>query len=322
MSNSAIRILHTRSKSPLRSDPKLPWVTLHGVDGIGHAAYRKLLERFNDPETILLDATEEEILAIPRINKSVAKGIISARENIEDSDSCIERTARLIEGLNRSHIKIITNKDLSYPIRIKILKNPPVLLYMLGEYKLVLSEANVNTQKKAVAIIGSTTPSQKGYKIAKECAKRLARAGCTIVSGYAKGIDTAAHLGALEAGGTTIMAIPTGISHFRVKPPFSSNVIKERAVVISESFPTQDWTVGAAMSRNKLIVALSDAVIIAETCAKSGSMATFNMAKKLGIKTFTIKYSNPPPSALGNSIILEQGAIPISRLSDVEHLLL
>lgn len=281
------------------------WVTLHCVNGIGNATYQKLLERFNDPETILLDATEEEILAVPRINKRIAEGIISAREQIEQTDGLIKR-------LNRSHVKIITSSDHSYPERIKILKNPPILLYMLGEYK--------NTQKKAVAIVGSTMPSQKGYKIAKECAKRLVRDGYTIVSGYAKGIDTAAHLGALEAGGTTIMAIPTGISHFRVRPPFSSKAIKERAVVISESSPTQDWTVGAAMSRNKLIVALSDAVIIAETCAKGGSMATFNIAKKLGVKTFTIKYSNPPSSALGNSIILEQGAIPISRLADVEQL--
>lgn len=290
------------------------WVTLHCVEGIGNATYQKLLERFNDPETILLDATEEEILTIPRINKRIAKSIISARERIEQTDG-------LIEGLNRSNIKIITSNDHSYPERIKILKNPPALLYMLGEYK--------NTQKKvkhppsfgrAVAIVGSTMPSQKGYKIAKECAKRLVRKGYTIVSGYAKGIDTAAHLGALEAGGTTIMAIPTGISHFRVRLPFNSTIVKERAVVISESFPTQNWTVGAAMSRNKLIVALSDAVIIAETRAKGGSMTTFNIAKQLGIKTFTIKYSNPPPSALGNSILLEQGAIPISRLSDIEYL--
>ncbi|HHT9127013.1 MAG TPA: DNA-processing protein DprA [Candidatus Brocadiia bacterium] len=284
------------------------------MEGIGNATYQKLLERFNDPETILLDATEEEILTIPRINKRIAKSIISARERIEQTDG-------LIEGLNRSNIKIITSNDHSYPERIKILKNPPALLYMLGEYK--------NTQKKvkhppsfgrAVAIVGSTMPSQKGYKIAKECAKRLVRKGYTIVSGYAKGIDTAAHLGALEAGGTTIMAIPTGISHFRVRLPFNSTIVKERAVVISESFPTQNWTVGAAMSRNKLIVALSDAVIIAETRAKGGSMTTFNIAKQLGIKTFTIKYSNPPPSALGNSILLEQGAIPISRLSDIEYL--
>lgn len=291
------------------------WVTLHSVEGIGHATYQKLLERFNDPETILLNATEEEILAIPRINERIAKGIISARERIK-------QTAGLIEGLKHSHVKIITNNAHSYPVRIKILKHPPVLLYMLGEYK--------NTQKKvehppsfgrAVAIVGSTMPSEKGYKIAKECAKRLAKEGCIIVSGYAKGIDTAAHLGALEAGGTTVMIIPTGISLFRVRPPFNSKAIKERAVIISESFPTQDWTVGAAMSRNKLIVALSDAVIIAETCAKSGSMATFNTAKALGIKTFTIKYGNPPPSASGNSVILEQGAIPISRLTDVERLM-
>lgn len=281
------------------------WVTLHCVDGIGHAAYKKLLERFDDPETILLNTTEEEILAIPRISKRVAKGIIPARERFE-------QTARLIERLNRSHVKIITCNDHSYPARLKILKNPPILLYILGEYK--------HVQKKAVAIVGSTTPSQKGYEIAKECAKRLAEEGYTIVSGYAKGIDTAAHLGALEAGGTTIMVLPTGISHFRVRPPFSSKAIKERAVVISESFPTQDWAVGAAMSRNKLIVALSDAVIIAETSAKSGSMATFNMAKRLGIKTFTIKYSNPPSSALGNSIVLEQGAIPITRLTDLPFL--
>lgn len=294
-SNSAIRTPY----------PELAWVTLHSVEGIGHATYQKLLERFNDPETILLNATEEEILAIPRINERIAKGIISARERIK-------QTAGLIEGLKHSHVKIITNNAHSYPARIKILKNPPVLLYMLGEYK--------NTPKKAVAIVGSTMPSEKGYKIAKECAKRLAKEGCTIVSGYAKGIDTAAHLGAFEAGGTTVMIIPTGISLFRVRPPFNSKVIKERAVIISESFPTQNWTVGAAMSRNKLIVALSDAVIIAETCAKSGSMATFNTAKALGIKTFTIKYSNPPPNASGNSVILEQGAIPISRLADLPFL--
>lgn len=279
------------------------------MPGLGPVTYRRLLERFGDPRTVLLETSKSDLNSIPWLRYELVRGIFNAKGNLAD-------TVSIVKNLAYNNIKIVTLADKAYPSKIRMIKNAPVVLYIKGKY--------LKRDKTALAIVGSTRPSDKGYRIAVEAARRLTQKGVTIVSGYARGIDTAAHLGAMEtveagAVGRTIMIIPTGFEHFVWKTtlrPYGHN--RRGYSIISESFPNQEWSVGAALSRNRLIASLSDAVFVVETDIGGGAAHTFSHAKKLGRATFALKYRNPPTSAMGNESILNQGATPISSFKDLE----
>ncbi|MFQ5862356.1 MAG: DNA-processing protein DprA [Candidatus Brocadiales bacterium] len=292
-------------------DRVIYWVALHSVPGLGPVTYRRLLERFGDPRTVLLETSKRDLNSLPWLRYELVKGIFNAKERLAD-------IVNIVKILTYNNIKVVTPAHRGYPSKIRMIKNAPVVLYIRGKY--------LKRDKKAVAIVGSTRPSDKGYRIAVEAARRLAQKGATIVSGYARGIDTAAHLGAMEtvqAGkpGRTIMVIPTGFDHFVWKAtlrPYAHN--SSRYSIISESFPNQEWSVGAALSRNRLIASLSDAVFVVETDVGGGAAHTFFHAKTLGRMTFALKYSKPPTSAMGNESILSQGATPISSFKDLDKI--
>lgn len=287
------------------------WVALHSVPGLGPVTYQRLLDRFSDPRTVLLETSKRDLNSLQWLRYELVKGIFDAKDNLAD-------IVNLVKKLTYKNIKIVTLADRSYPSKIRVMKKKPVVLYIRGKH--------LERDKKAVAIVGSTRPSDKGYRIAREAARRLAEKGITIVSGYARGIDTAAHLGALEAvnddkPGHTIMVIPTGFDHFVWKTalrPYAHN--SKGYSIISESFPKQGWSVGAALSRNRLIAGLSDVVFVVETDVGGGAAHTSSHAKNLGRMTFALKYRRPPASAMGNETILNQGAIPISSFRDLDRI--
>ena len=290
------------------------WVALHSVPGLGPVTYRRLLERFGDPQTVLLDAQKRDLNALPWLRYKLVKDIFAVKEKLSD-------IASIVNQLAYNNVKIVTLPDKDYPSKIRMLKNGPVVLYIRGK--------RLEMDKKAVAIVGSTSPSDKGYRIALDAARGLAQKGITVVSGYARGVDTAAHLGAMgttetiEAGepGRTIMVIPTGLDHFMWKKALRPYTHSNRSYsIVSESFPNQEWSIGAALSRNRLIAGLSDAVFVVETDAGGGAVHTFSHAQKLGRMTFALKYRNPPPSAMGNESLLSQGAIPISSYKDLDKI--
>ncbi len=292
-------------------DPVTYWVALHSVPGLGPVTYRRLLERFGEPRTVLLETSKSDLNSLPWLRQELIKDIFRAREMMGTFVS-------IVNTLAYNGVRIVTLADRAFPQKIKMLKNAPVVLYLRGEY--------LERDRRALAIVGSTTPSAKGYKIAAETARRMAQKGFTIISGYARGIDTAAHLGALQSvsagrDGRTIMVIPTGLDHFvwkKILGPYADR--KTSYSVVSESFPNQEWSVGSALSRNRLIAGLSDAVFVVETDVGGGAIHTFSHAKTLGKKTFALRYTNPPKSAMGNQSILSQGAIPVSTYADIENI--
>ena len=292
-------------------DPVTYWVALHSIRGLGPVTYRRLLDRFGEPRGILLETTKSDLNSLPWLRHELAKDIFQVRRTMG-------RFASIVDTLAYNGVRILTLADRAFPPKIRMLKHAPVVLYFRGEY--------LERDKRALAIVGSTRPSMKGYRIAAETARRLAQKGFTIISGYARGIDTAAHSGAMKSGrgvrdGRTIMVIPAGLDHFVWKKTLGSYADRKASYsVISESFPDQKWSVGSALSRNRLIAALSDAVFVVETDVGGGAIHTFSHAKTLGKKTFVLKYTNPPKSAMGNQSILSQGAIPVSNYADIENI--
>ncbi|MFN3467882.1 MAG: DNA-processing protein DprA [Candidatus Brocadiales bacterium] len=291
-------------------DDLLYWVALHGVEGLGPATFRLILSKFPGPKAAM-EAPRRELISIRGLSGPVIKGIAQGRE-------CLEDTKRLLKILNKSGIKVIIQGEEGYPFSLKGMKNPPVVLYAIGGY--------LQRDERAVAIVGTTRPSEKGFLIARESARRLVRMGYTVVSGYARGIDSAAHLGALEAGGRTILALPMGILNFSWRGEFKPLVGRgtlqraptDKYLILSDCFPTKGWHVGAAMSRNRLIASLSRAVLVVETEDMGGGVYTAGFAMGLGKKIFTLRYRNTPPTARGNQLLLERGAIPVTNFKELE----
>lgn len=287
-------------------DSLVYWVALHSVPGLGPVTYRKLLQWGGDPKSILF-ASKRDLNSLPWLKEGLIKAILKARVELEEK-------TRLLDRLYRQGVRVVTLQDEDYPQKLKEIKSSPVVIYIKGKY--------LKRDDKAVAIVGSTRPSEKGYRIAQESARRLALKGYTIVSGYARGIDTAAHIGALETGGRTIMAIPMGIEAFSWRREFSPYVSKEEGyLILSESLPSLGWQTGAALSRNKLIASLSSAVFVVETDVRGGALHTFSFAQRNGRKTFVLRYKKPPTTARGNEFLLRRGGTPISNFKEVEEIM-
>lgn len=179
-------------------------------------------------------------------------------------------------------------------------QNTPTVLSCIGNLGLL--------DKLKVGFCGSRKASEKGLWIASDCASQLAEQDICIVSGYASGVDMAAHKAALKSGGSTIIVLPEGINAFRVKEAICADWDWGRVLVVSEFMPHDGWMASRAMQRNNTIIALSDAVFVVEAGDTGGSLdaglKTINMGKSL----FVPFYAQLPESAKGNPILVAKGA--------------
>lgn len=179
-------------------------------------------------------------------------------------------------------------------------QNSPTVLSYIGNLGLL--------EKLKVGFCGSRNASEKGLWIAGDCASQLAKQDICIMSGYAKGVDMAAHKAALKSGGSTIIILPEGIDAFYVKEEIRDEWDWNRVLVISEFMPHDNWMASRAMQRNNTIIALSDAVFVVEAGDTGGSLdaglKTINMGKSL----FVPFYAQLPDSAKGNPILVAKGA--------------
>ena len=286
------------------ADETLFLVALHSVVGMGHQPLQRLIDRYGTAERAVMQCADSELRLIPGLTADVRKRVLACRERLPWAE-------RVVAQMGRLGVRLILFDRPGYPARLKQLSSPPRVLYAIGDTALL--------DGPTAAIVGSTTPSEKGRALASEIARRLARSDCAVVSGMAKGTDLAAHRGALEAGGRTAFILPTGILHFKPGadlPPAKEWM--ERAVVLSECPPEAEWSSNAAVARNRLIAALGGALIVVETRAKGGAMYTFRHAQQLERPIFVVHYEKPPPSASGNNFAIAQGALPLARLADVQ----
>lgn len=279
------------------------WLALQSVDGIGAGTFHRLMDRFGSPKEVFR-ASQKDIGSLYRLSESKAAEILAAHSKLDEME-------KMITLLDDHGIAIITFQDETYPKNLFDLKHPPAILYVYGQIK--------PQDAYGLAIVGSRDASENGLKLARGFGRRLAESNFTIISGYAKGIDTAGHLGALEGGGRTIMVLSNGIQHFKLRDAGfeSAEFLKQRGAIISEFFPTMSWTVGAAMTRNRIVVALSKAVLVVECRPKSGTMNTVQVARELKRALFVLKYQAPDDYVSGNKLLLETGAVPIEKFSDI-----
>lgn len=277
------------------------WLLLHSVAGMGAATFNKLLERFETPENVFA-ADYTELQSIKRLSKKVVNNLLSCRKKLSPN---LKKMHQIITQLKKRQFKIITRHNCDYPQRLNTLENPPPIVYVYGKW----------TANKSIAIVGARQASVQGLKKAFEFARGLARAGLTIVSGYAKGIDTQAHLGAIKGGGKTTMVLPMGALNFTLHKEFSElrSKLWKQITILSESFPTADWTVGQAMARNRITACLADGVLVVDAGSKGGTLAT----ARWGAKQKKPLFVSSPANSLGDKEILEIGGRLVEKPENI-----
>ena len=184
-----------------------------------------------------------------------------------------------------------------------------------------VGNANLLTLK-AIGICGSRNASNDALKWARRFGAEAAERELVVVSGYARGTDREAHKGALEAGGTTIAVLPEGIDHFKINRELKASVrLNENFLAISMFHSSATWKSWRAMERNKLIVGLSSDMFVIEAGEKGGTINAAMECVKQGKRLWAIAYSESTPGREGNRLLLQDKAIPLSRIADVRKAL-
>ncbi|MCB9398395.1 MAG: DNA-processing protein DprA [Acidobacteria bacterium] len=212
---------------------------------------------------------------------------------------------RLAQELETAQIQWVWLGSDAYPTRLQaILQNdaPPVL-FGRGNWTLL--------DRPGVGFCGSRKASDKGLNIAERCAKTLSDFKICVVSGYAHGVDMAAHKAALTGGGTTILVLAEGLLNFKKKAEIDQILTDSNYLAISQFSPKQSWLARNAMARNATIIGLSDAMILVESGLSGGTFAAGQETLRRKRPLFVVDYADPVPSAPANPFFIERGGQPI-----------
>lgn len=272
-------------------------IALANMPGIGPATVRTLLARFGTAKKTL-EAPRRELERMKNLRPESVAAIVNNKEYVRAAQMQVKEV--LARGFD-----IVTLGAENYPSRLLDLRDAPPVLYVKGELP--------RDDERTFAVAGSKEPTAKGLKIANSAGRYFGKAGWTLVSGYAPGVDGAAHLGALEAGGKTVLCLPMGILAFALRPEFRKfeSELGGRLVLMSECAPDSAWSASSAVRRDRLIAALGEALLVVEAKLECGTMITFRHAKKLGRPVYVIKYQRPPAWMKGNAAAIKLGGIPV-----------
>jgi len=279
------------------------WIALNMTPGIGPRAAAKLLERFGSAEAVYR-ATRAELEKVRLLPEAVDS--IIARDTYERAEAESEAVRKLGGD-------ILILDDGVYPALLREIYDPPITLYVKGAWLECLDQP-------CVAIVGSRRCSTYGQNAASMLARDLAQRGVTIVSGFARGIDAAAHRGAIEGGGRTVAVIGTGIDQVypRDHKKLADEVIASGGAIVSQ-FPLTTPPVSENFPyRNRIISGLSLGVIVVEAAENSGSLITARLAIEQNREVFAVPGNITSRNSFGtNYLIKGAGAKLIQQWQDV-----
>lgn len=263
---------------------------------------RLVLESFHSPEEAW-QAPLEALKAIPGLER-VAEEVVAKRAELAGS---LERE---LEAISRLGLKVLTLADPGYPRPLRGLAAPPPVLYLLGDYQ--------ERDELAIALVGTRSSTPYGRMVAEQLAKGLAELGLTIVSGLALGIDTAAHRGALAAGGRTIAVLGSGFA--RPYPQQNLRLMREIAAsgAVFSEFPLQTepdrWNFPR---RNRIISGLSRGVVVVEAPERSGALITARLALDQGREVFAVPGRITDEASRGVHQLIKAGAKLVEAVEDI-----
>ena len=279
------------------------WVALNMTPGIGPRAAAKLLERFGSAEAVY-GASRVELEKCRLLPEAVDS--IIARNLHKQAESEIENVRKLGGD-------ILVLDDGVYPSLLREIYDPPIALYVKGAWSECLDQP-------CVAIVGSRKCSTYGQNAAVMLARDLAQRGVTVVSGFARGIDAAAHRGAIEAGGRTIAVLGTGIDEIypRDHKKLSEEVLDGGGAMVTQ-FPLRTPPVSENFPyRNRIISGLSLGVVVVEAAENSGSLITARLAIEQNREVFAVPGNITSRNSFGtNYLIKGAGAKLVQQWQDI-----
>lgn len=288
----------------MRSEGLAGWLRLTLTPGVGTDTARKLLSAFGLPEAVFAQPA------------SALRQVVSAAQATalatppEHFSTQLATTEAWLDGA--ADRRIWTLADTDYPAALLQTEDPPLLLYAVG------SLADGGCAAPAIAIVGSRNPTPQGLANARAFAGSFAGAGLAVVSGMALGIDGAAHEGALDAGGTTIAVVGTGLDRVYPKRHLTlAHRIAASGLVLSE-LPLGTPPLAHNFPRcNRIISALSQGTLVVEAALQSGSLITARLALEQGKEVFAIPGSIHAPQSRGCHALIKQGAKLVESAQDV-----
>lgn len=238
-------------------------------------------------------------------------------EKLKQAKEKLVAQAFLAEQLEHAHIHLVTVLDPEYPQALKSALGrshiPPVLFFM-GNREIL--------KRQTIAIIGSRSAGEDSLKFTRAVASYLAEHGINIISGHARGVDRAAYEGAVSTDGYTTVVLPEGIrklSKVQMRD-LQPRIEAGQVLLLSQFHPDASWLVSRAMERNRVVTALAQAIIVAESDTKGGTWDGANGALRQGRRLY-VRKSEPMESFPGNKLLLEKGAHslnwPVENLADI-----
>lgn len=276
------------------------WIALKAVEGVGCVGFRTLLTAFGSPEAVF-HASTSSLQILPGIGPKTAEDI---RSFAQWGDA--EQEIAQAESLG---VSIVTCRDTLYPRNLLNIYDYPPFLYVKG---------SLCPEEISVAIVGSRLASTYGKFVTEKLSRELALKGITVISGLARGIDSAAHRGALAGKGRTIAVLGCGIDI--VYPPenesLTADIAAQGALVTEYPFGTPPNAPNFP-ARNRLISGISLGVVVVEAGEKSGSLITARIASEQGRSVFAVPGAIESAGSRGTNRLIKQGAKLIENVDDI-----
>jgi DNA processing protein len=275
------------------------WVAFRNVHGIGPVRFERLLTEFES----MREAWHADARVLTRtLDRRTLEHLVASRRSIDPEAE--------FALLHRDRIDVVTLRHAHYPDLLREIPAPPPVIFARGEFRL--------SDRRAVAVVGTRRATPYGRDMARGIATDLARAGVTIVSGLALGIDGVAHQAALEAGGRTLAVLGSGV---RMIYPYRHRELAARisgqGAVLSDFHPDTPPDASNFPARNRLISGLSLGVVVVEAPQRSGALITVDFAADQGRDVFAVPGTVFAASSAGCNRILRDGARLVRSADDI-----
>ncbi len=274
---------------------------LNGLPHVGPVMLRRLMDVFNNDAVSVLAAQQTQLMKVKGVGQQAAGVLMHWSDHFD--------LAREEALMAKRGTQFITQKDSEYPEILREIYDPPIGLYWQGAYRV---------DRPCIAIVGTRRATLYGRSVAKKFASELARLGFCVVSGMARGIDTAAHEGALEAGAKTIAVFGCGLDI--IYPPENLDIYKQ---IIAEGAAVSEFPFGRRADRqtfpmrNRVVSGMCQGIIVIESDAAGGSMITARFAGEQGRALMAVPGRIDQASSKGCHQLIRDGAVMVTSVDDI-----
>ncbi len=283
------------------------WLAFGRLKGVGKASLKGIFESFAGPEEVFAAADggrggrKKPCEALAPISEELCAGIKAF-----DAWDWVDNELSLIE---KAGARVVAFTDPEYPRLLREINDPPVLLYAKG--------ALTDFERPSVAVVGTRHPSHYGLKMSEVVARDLAYSGVTVVSGMARGCDSAAHKGALSANGFTVVVLGTGVDvPYPVENVKLYGRILEAGAIVSELPMATPPAPYNFPKRNRIISGFSMGVIVVEAPLRSGALQTARLALDYNRDVFAVPGAVTSPKSMGTNRLIKEGAMLLESAAD------